>query len=53
MFKVPEEARITKEVNKYVGTDQSAGNNGFFAFMFQGYQVRIIACDGMGKGFVG
>lgn len=48
MFHVPEEARIPKEVNEIVGTDSSAGNNGCFAFMFQGYQVKVIASDGMG-----
>lgn len=48
MFHVPEEARVTPEVNKIVGTDSSAGNNGFFVFMFAGYQVRVRASEGLG-----
>ena len=48
MFKVPEKFRVTKERKPDIGTDKTAGNNGFFAFMFQGCQVRIIASDGMG-----
>jgi hypothetical protein len=48
MFHVPEKARITKAVHKQYGTDESAGNNGLFVFSYIGYEVRVIASDGLG-----
>ena len=51
MFKVPEEARITKDLERKlklppgIGTESSDGNNGFFIFMFAGYEVRVQASD--------
>jgi hypothetical protein len=46
MFHTPNRFRV--RTHPILGSDDSYGNNGFFIFNFQGYEVRVQASDGMG-----
>lgn len=46
MFHTPNQFRV--RTHPYLGSDDSIGNNGFFIFDWQGYEVRVQASDGMG-----
>ena len=45
MFKVPDEYRIQ---DGELGSTDEMGNNGAFVIPFESFNLRVIACDGMG-----
>ena len=48
MFKVPEQHRITKQMDYYYGSTNLSGNNGAFKIRRKGQWLNIIASDGAG-----
>ena len=46
MFKVPEEHR-NNTIPDLISTPEN-GNNGFFVFLYKGYEVRCVAGEGFG-----
>jgi hypothetical protein len=48
MFHVPENKRITWDINPVLGSDISYGNNGAFRLTLEGAKLLIIASNGGG-----
>ena len=46
MFHVPNQYRVRE--HKILGSNNEAGNNGFFMFAWRGYHIRVQASDGFG-----